>query len=410
MFIAFIFSIILLIDFYFYQGLKTVISKLPKSTKNILKIGYWGFTLLVAIFMLGAFARPAFYWPHFLRVYFSSFIIIVTVSKFFASLSLILDDLVRLIRWPFKIINKNQNNKIPGRIKFLSQLGIVMASIPFFHMFYGMLKGAHDYRIHKNRIVLPNLPASFQGLKIVHISDVHCGSYFSTENLKYAIKKINALKADIIFFTGDLVNDLAEETDRFVEILSSLKAPMGVYSVLGNHDYADYVQWDSDKEKAENFKLMLERHKEFGWNLLLNNHKIIEKNREQLAIVGVENWGRSTRQPRYGNLKMALSGTENIPCKLLLSHDPYHWDAEVSINYPEVDATFSGHTHGMQFGVEIPGIKWSPVQYVYPHWAGAYSNGKQHLYVNRGLGYIGYAGRAGIWPEITLHELTVSEA
>jgi uncharacterized protein len=355
--------------------------------------------------MLGALARPAFQWPHFLKVYFTSFIIIVTVSKFFASISLILDDLFRFIRWPFKLADRKQNNKIPGRLRFLSQLGILFATVPFLHMFYGMFKGAHDYRLHRNKIALPNLPKSFNGLKIVHISDVHCGSYFSTENLKNAFQIINELKPDLIFFTGDLVNDLAEETDRFIETLSNLNAPMGVFSVLGNHDYADYVQWNSQEEKAANFSKMLERQKQFGWNLLLNQNHLIEKNGEQLAIVGVENYGRSNRQPKYGNLKMALSGTENISCKLLLSHDPYHWDSEVSLYYPEIDATFSGHTHGMQFGVEIPGIKWSPVQYVYPHWGGAYFKNKQHLYVNRGLGYIGYAGRAGIWPEITMHEL-----
>jgi uncharacterized protein len=413
MFLIILLFIVLIVDFYFYQGLKTVIRSYPVRRQKVIKLIYWLFTIMVITYMaISAFRF--FQWPIFIRIYFTSFIFIVFVSKLFASIVLILEDLVRIFKWIFQKIKMIASPKLKledenfrnSRLKFINQTAMFIASIPFLHMFYGMFKGAFNYTIHKNRIILPNLPKSFNGLKIVQISDIHCGSFYSTEPLETAVKMINDLKADIVFFTGDMVNDYAKETDRFVNILKGIKAPMGVYSVLGNHDYADYVQWGSEEEKQENLNKMISRQRsDFGWNLLLNENKIIERNGERLAIVGVENIARSERNPRYGNLETALIGTEDISCKLLLSHDPYHWDAEVSEHFPEIDITFSGHTHGMQFGIEVPGIKWSPIQYIYEHWAGLYNKGKQFIYVNRGLGFVGYAGRAGIWPEITLHEL-----
>jgi predicted MPP superfamily phosphohydrolase len=242
-------------------------------------------------------------------------------------------------------------------------------------------------------MTFPELPKSFNGLKIVHISDIHCGSFYSTDPVQRAVDIINSQKADMVFFTGDLVNDYAYEIERFTSILSQIKAPMGVFSVLGNHDYGDYPRWESKEDKINNFISLIETQKSMGWDLLRNENRVIEKNGEKIAIVGVENIARTTRSPRYGDLNKALVNSKDAPFKLLLSHDPFHWGNEVIKDYPQVNMTFSGHTHGMQFGVEIPGIKWSPVQYVYEQWAGLYQKGKQYIYVNRGLGFIGYAGR-----------------
>jgi predicted MPP superfamily phosphohydrolase len=254
-------------------------------------------------------------------------------------------------------------------------------------------------------LVLPNLPAAFNGLKIVQLSDIHTGSFVSSEPLEKALRMIQEQNADVIFFTGDLVNNITEEAIPYTEIFKQVKAPLGVYSTLGNHDYGDYVQWPSVEAKQKNFEDIKNLHAEFGWKLLMNEHIILKKGDAEIAVLGVENWGAAMRFPKYGDLKKAHAGTENFPVKLLLSHDPSHWDAQVRKQYPDIDLTFSGHTHGMQFGIEIPGFRWSPSKYIYKQWADLYQEGKQFLYVNRGLGFLGYPGRVGILPEITVVEL-----
>ncbi|HET6243647.1 MAG: metallophosphoesterase [Bacteroidetes bacterium] len=413
MFLIIILFIILSFDAYFFFGLNSIITNYPQKRKRIIFYCYWGFTLFVAFYMLTALIIPSQHWPIFIRVYVTSVILIVTVSKIFASFIFLVDDIIRIFTWSalfLRGLSQNEkeveDSKIRvSRLNFLSNLALIVAAVPFFSMFYGMFKGAFEYTIRINRMKLPGLPKEFKGFKIVQISDIHCGSFHSTEPLQRAVNIINQQEADMIFITGDLVNDFAHETDRFTSIFSQLKAPMGVFSVLGNHDYGDYPRWDSQEEKKINFQTLIKKQKSYGWDLLMNENRIVEKNGEKIAIVGVENIARTTRNPRYGDLKKALSGTENIPCKLLLSHDPFHWDDEIVNDYPDVNMTFAGHTHGMQFGVEIPNFKWSPIQYVYDQWAGLYQKGKQFLYVNRGLGFIGYAGRVGILPEITVHEL-----
>jgi uncharacterized protein len=414
MFILFILSFILFFEIYFYQGFKTLFADSSLKRRKRIRNIYWTYTLIVVLFMLAGLIIPLKQLPGFIRVYFMSFIMIITVSKAFATLVLMFDDVLRIFRWIGKKImmlkenpsftSISTDNKI-SRIKFISQISIFVAALPFIHMIFGLFWGAHKYTIHKNRIKAKWLPAAFNGLKIVHISDIHCGSFLDTNPLQEAIRLINEQQPDMVFFTGDLVNDLADETDRFVNILNQIKAPMGIYSCLGNHDYGDYIKWESVEAKAKNMQKMVDRQKGFGWDLLLNENRIIEKNGEKLAIIGVENVARTDRFPRYGNMEKSMVGLEDVSCKLLLSHDPYHFDSEISKNYKDINLTFSGHTHGMQFGIEIPGIKWSPVQYVYKHWAGLLKQENQYLYINRGLGYIGYAGRAGIWPEITVHEL-----
>jgi predicted MPP superfamily phosphohydrolase len=349
------------------------------------------------------------WWP-FARIYLFAFSIILLICKLIGSTFILVDDLTRLIRWLFNLVytpTANGEAKVANlsRLKFLNQLALVMAAIPFSAFIYGMIKSGFDYKVRKVRLVLPNLPAAFNGLKIVQLSDIHTGSFVSSEPLEKALRMIQEQNADVIFFTGDLVNNITEEAIPYTEIFKQVKAPLGVYSTLGNHDYGDYVQWPSVEAKQKNFEDIKNLHAEFGWKLLMNEHIILKKGDAEIAVLGVENWGAAMRFPKYGDLKKAHAGTENFPVKLLLSHDPSHWDAQVRKQYPDIDLTFSGHTHGMQFGIEIPGFRWSPSKYIYKQWADLYQEGKQFLYVNRGLGFLGYPGRVGILPEITVVEL-----
>jgi hypothetical protein len=294
------------------------------------------------------------------------------------------------------------------RSEFIVKAGVLVAAIPFFSVAYGILKGRYDYKIRRVKVPILNLPNEWEGFRITQLSDIHAGSLDDKAAVLRGIEMANAEKADIICFTGDLVNNKAEEAEPFLKILGKLKAPMGVYSILGNHDYGDYVRDWKPGEKEANFKRLLSLQKEFGWNLLLNDHVILEKGKSKLALIGIENWGAKGGFARYGNLKQATEGIDRatVPLQILLSHDPSHWDAEVRQSYPDIQLTLSGHTHGFQFGVEIPGFHWSPVQYVYKQWAGLYTEIKQHLYVNRGFGFIGFPGRVGILPEISVLELT----
>jgi predicted MPP superfamily phosphohydrolase len=250
------------------------------------------------------------------------------------------------------------------------------------------------------------LPKGFKGMKILHISDIHSGSFTDKKAVNHGVEKILREKADIILFTGDLVNDKASEMDNYLDVFNQLKAPMGVYSTLGNHDYGDYVQWPSDGiSKVQNLENLKKVHASLGWKLLMNEHVVLEKNGDQVALLGIENWSAKANFPKHGRMDLAYPGTEKYPFKILMSHDPSHWDAEVRTKYSDIDLMLSGHTHGMQFGIDLPGFKWSPVQYVYKQWAGLYEDIKQKLYVNRGYGFIGYPGRVGILPEITVIEL-----
>jgi len=405
--------IILAIDIYYFRALKRAIEKLPALTKRIIKLSYWLLTLFAIGFMF--FAASFFIDktppPKFARTYIMGVLMIITLSKLIGCIFLILYDGITLIIWTIKKLtqrhqNTNENIKKISRVDFLKKTALIASIIPFSTLMFGVLKSAFDYTIHKQKLKIPKLPNAFKGLKIVQISDIHSGSFISSEPLEKAIKLINEQQADLVFFTGDLVNDIAEEALPFIDTLKKITAPLGVFSILGNHDYGDYFYQKEDLAgKKHNYDLIKAVHKKLGWNLLLNENYIIEKENERLAILGVENWGNELRFPKYGDIDKAKKGCFSTDVKLLLSHDPSHWDAHVLPNHPDIAATFSGHTHGMQFGVEIPGFKWSPSQYIYEKWAGLYQSKEQQLYVNRGLGFIGYPGRVGILPEITVFEL-----
>lgn len=404
--------LILTIDVYYYRALKSFIKNYSPTLKKLVKVSYWLFTLSTIIFM---FVAASYFLektppPKFARTYIMGVIMIIGVSKLVGTIFILSYDLIKFIIW---IINKtpsknnNPENKISiSRIDFIKKTALIASIIPFSTLMFGVLKSAFDYTVHNQKLRLPNLPNAFKGLKIVQVSDIHTGSFISKEPLERAIKMITEEKPDIVFFTGDLVNEITEEVLPFMETLNKIKAPLGVFSILGNHDYGDYFYQKEDlKGKAHNYELMKAVHKKLGWNLLLNENHIIEKDNERLAIIGVENWGSQLRFPKYGDIDKAKKGCLKDDVKLLLSHDPSHWDAHVIPNHPDIAATFSGHTHGMQFGVEIPGFKWSPSQYLYKNWAGLYAEKAQQLYVNRGLGFLGYPGRVGILPEITVFTL-----
>ena len=400
-------------DFYFYNVTKSLIANW-KSAKSI-KIGFWSTTVLI----LGTFAYG--YWmvlngtplPSKFRLFVQGLVICIFVPRILAMSVFVLDDIIRLGKWIYSLFAANSVNEtnVSGisRSKFLQLTGLGVFGVFFTALTYGVFKGAYNYKVIKQKLKIANLPNAFKGLKIVQISDLHVGSFFSTEPLEKAIQMINDLEADLIFFTGDLVNEISEEAIPYIPVLSKMKAKEGIYSVLGNHDYGDYYYRKDDPDievnKKHNKDLMKSIHSDSGFNLLLDENVTLKRGEESISIIGVENWGAKANFPQYGKLNKAMQGTEKSAVKLLLSHDPSHWEAQVQKDQPEIDVTFSGHTHGMQFGIEIPGFKWSPVKYLYRQWAGLYSSGKQQLYVNRGLGFVGYPGRVGISPEITFFEL-----
>jgi len=405
----FFFFIILLIEFYFLQAVKTFIQDYSQAKRNsILWTAYVFAGISILIGFVSLFYPPP-QWNSFFR-FVSAGILILLICKLIGSSFLLMDDIIRFFRWIYSLFASQSGEAVEtahgiSRLKFFSQLAVTFTVIPAIGFLYGIVRGAYKYRVHKVKVPAENLPQAFHGFKIVQLSDIHTGSFINTNALETAFDIVMQQGADVILFTGDLVNNQTDETDNFVEVYKKLKAPHGVFSVLGNHDYGDYVEWPSFEAKKENLANLKKVQAEAGWRLLMNEHVPLEKNGEKIALLGVENWGGNMRFPKYGKMTEAYKGAENYPYKILMSHDPSHWDNEVQSMYPDIDLTLSGHTHGMQFGIEIPGLKWSPSKYFYKNWAGLYKAGKQFLYVNRGLGFLGYPGRLGIWPEITVIEL-----
>ncbi|MFZ7124281.1 MAG: metallophosphoesterase [Bacteroidota bacterium] len=400
--------ILLLVDLYVFQGVRFLVAQRAPSTQRITVLIYWAIALFGYGVMLTGQWIDWHTWPRVFRTYAFAIVVIFYLSKIIFSLFLATDDILRVFRWGASKLFSSGNDTLAGgitRYQFLVRLGFVVGSIPLLSMLYGMTGGAYRYQVKRVRLKLPNLPPGFEGLRAVQISDIHTGSFLDRKPLERAVELIQNESPDIIFFTGDLVNDRHEEAVEHRDALSRLKAPLGVHSILGNHDYGDYFRWKTQAEKADNLEKLKRLHADFGWNLLLNEHTFIERNGDRIGLLGVENWSARANFSRYGDLGKALNGFTPAPVNILLSHDPSHWKAEV-VNHPFIDLTLSGHTHGFQFGVEIPGFRWSPVQYVYKEWADLYDAGRQHLYVNRGLGFLGYPGRVGILPEITVFEFS----
>lgn len=413
-----ILALMLFLDVYTFKGIRILLSNNTNSgLKRIIYIVYWSITAFMVLLIIGGyFFRSSTRNPVVFNLFFYLFgaFLVLYVPKILFVVFHSTEDIIYGATW---LIRKGfasrtliaDGGPVIARSKFLSQVGMILASLPFMAFIWGMVKGRFNFRVEQIKLSFPNLPKSFDGLKIAVVSDIHIGSFKGFQSqVEAAIDMLNAQHADILFFTGDLVNNFADELDGWVPILSRMKAKYGKYSILGNHDYGDYYKgWATPAEKAENFRKIEEAHALMGFQLLNNQSVNLIRNDEKIALIGVENWGHPPF-PKYADFEKASQGTEGIPFKILLTHNPDHWDDKI-MNKTDVDLAFSGHTHGMQFGLRIAGNElWSPAQYKYKHWAGLYQEGKQYLYVNRGFGYIGYPGRVGMPPEITVMELKCS--
>lgn len=398
---------ILAFDIYCFKAIISVFKKWKPSTKKIFTVAYWSYSILLII---GVFA--GIYLNLFLTL--RAIILVaffLTVACKMAMLPfLVLDDIRRLYIKLFrkKAVIKdqpiNETDQI-SRSEFLVKAGLVAAAVPLTSLSWGIISGAYDYQVRRVNLILPNLPKAFDGITMAQISDIHSGSFYNKTAVKGGVELLMAEKPDFVFFTGDLVNNLTNEVRDYQDIFSKVKAPLGVYSSLGNHDYGDYYFGkESSPAKVKNLKDMVDVHKVMGYDLLMNDHRRLKVDGAEIGILGIENWGMG-RFPKYGKMELAVQNTHDLPVKLLLSHDPSHWRGEVLKKYPQIDAMFSGHTHGMQFGVRLKEYQWSPVQYIYKEWAGLYQEQKQQLYVNVGYGFLGYPGRVGVLPEITVFTL-----
>jgi predicted MPP superfamily phosphohydrolase len=401
----------LLVDLYLFQAVINVSKSWSNTWRSATRYGFWIPTVISILVLLWWAFGDLYRYSAGTRNWIITGLVATYFSKVFGILFLFVDDLQRGFRWIVSLFYKGSTSDLTGdtisRSEFLSKAALAATAIPFGTMTFGIITGAHDYRVKRVTVNLPNLPKSFDGLTIGHVSDIHSGSFWNKTAVQGGVDMMLGEKPDVIFFTGDLVNNETSEVKDYIPVFEKLKAPLGVYSVTGNHDYGDYKTWDSKEAKAKNFQDLIHAHKSLGFDLLMNEHKFLQQGSDQIAIIGNENWGGG-RFPKYGKLDQAYAGTEEASVKLLLSHDPSHWDMQVRPTHPDIDLMFAGHTHGFQFGVEIGNIKWSPSQYVYKQWAGLYQEGKQYLYVNRGFGYLGYPGRIGMPPELTIIKLKTS--
>ena len=400
----------LFLDLYFWQALKSNFLFNLKSNQAA-KIIYWVIclsTISIVIYGMINYQNPEAS-KHLIVI--RAFIFSLYMAKLFACFPLLIDDLIRLFKWIVSLFSSSAPNLKNGtqgisRLSFLKNMSFLIGTFVFSVMSWGIIYGRFNFKKHQISLRLNKWPKGLDGLKIIQISDLHLGSFDSTKPIEEVVDMINNENADIIVFTGDMINNSYWEADEFIPYLSKLKAKHGKFSVLGNHDYGDYLGIDKNSESGmslwkSNFNKMLKIHDKIGFDLLLNENRDMQINGHQFNLIGVENWGAG-RFSKYGDFDKSIQGLDANKCNILLSHDPSHWGNEI-INHPfPIELQLSGHTHGMQFGVELKNFKWSPAQLRYPQWAGLYSNDEKHVYVNRGLGHIGYAGRIGIYPEISV--------
>ncbi len=405
--------VILLIDLYSFKGFARLFKDKTRNFYKAFRIAHW---TVPAITIIGisyiTFFRysvpPEVQMPIF--HFFSGFLLLFYIPKVVFIIFKLVEDVIRITaKATAKKIVKNGpvNEKLNtiSRAQFLSRVGLITAGIPFASMIYGIGIGRFDFTVRKHILSFTNLPKAFEGFKILQLSDFHIGSFIPhIERVEQAVELVNQQEADIIVFTGDFVNNVSSEVDKFVSILSRMYARIGKYSILGNHDYGDYVRWDNPQKKVDNLIRLIDQQNNSGFDVVMNEARQIRIGDEHISLLGVENWGMPPF-PQYGDLGKALSSANESDFKVLLSHDPTHWDAQV-VGKTNIDLTLSGHTHGAQFGIEIPGWRWSPVNIRYTQWGGLYNNEQQHLYVNTGIGFIGFPGRVGMPPEITVLTLT----
>lgn len=415
LFISLLLLTSLLLDWYAFQGVKAITadgrSGAHPYRHRIIHWLFWSIfagtstALLISFLLAGAAAHGI---PTFTQWMINIFITLF-VTKLVFVIVLFAEDLYRFFATAINAYKKDTGGALmPERRKFISQVGLVIAGIPFVSFIYGMVKGKYDYTLHRQIIYFDDLPEAFNGFTITQLSDIHSGSFDNADAVQRGIDLAKAQQSDLFVFTGDLINNLSSEITPWIPFFNQLKATNGQFSIMGNHDYGEYVDWESPEEKAANIEKLKQQHKELDYRLLLDEHVIIEKDGQKIELLGVENWGTGFIQ--QGDLDKALRGTEEHSFKILLSHDPSHWEEKVKNHSKKIHLTLSGHTHGMQFGIETPTIKWSPVQIRYPHWAGLKTENKRSIYINRGFGFIGFSGRVGIWPEITVIELRKGNA
>ena len=401
-------TLLLLVFFqwYSYQALKTAISN------RWILYGYVFFTVIIVgnlLFYTLILERNTTNEPRLM--YAIGFFISLLIFQLLVSVILLAEDVFRIPQALYSFLKRvpEQTQFIPSRRKIISQIALGLASIPFASLLYGMYRGKYNYKVLSYNLEFEDLPDAFDGFKITQISDIHSGSFDNQTKVQYGVDLVNQQKSDLVLFTGDLVNNRADEIKPWIKIFNKIKAEFGVFSILGNHDYGDYMRWESPAAKRKNMEDLYDAHNEMGWDLLLNESRFIEKDGERLAIIGVENWGSGFK--KAGDLNKALNKVSEKDFKILLTHDPSHWEAQVIPHPFKIHLTLSGHTHGMQFGIEIPGIiKWSPAKWRYKQWAGVYGENKQYLNVNRGFGYLAYPGRVGMWPEVSVITLSKSKS
>ena len=399
-------AISLLLDWYVYSGVKTFTGDWQSlRDRHMINWGYLVISIGATVLFIagfGSFSTAKGMTPF--HEWVLSIFITFLITKLVFVIVLFLGDIGRFFYGIVNNIVKPKGKVIepffPARRKFISEAAILVAAIPFTGFFYAMLKGKYDYKVHRQTIYYDDLPEAFDGFTITQVSDIHSGSFDNTHAMQRGIDLAKAQKSDLFVFTGDLVNNAAWEIEPYIERFGQLKAAYGQFSILGNHDYGDYVLWDNETEKAANLEKLKLHHKDLGYRLLLDENVSLEKDGQKISLIGVQNWGKGFIQ--IGDLDKALKGVDKDAFKILLSHDPTHWEEKVRYNATTIHLTLSGHTHGAQFGVEIPGFRWSPVQYRYLDWAGLVNEKNRYLYVNRGFGFLAFSGRLGIWPEITV--------
>jgi predicted MPP superfamily phosphohydrolase len=405
---------LLIADTYIIGGIRGAFKKWRTPHSRSFTTGYWIVSLLlIAGLFFSIFVKMAVgFRAAILLVFF-----LIWIAKVLFLPFILVDDVRRLLLYrarkkqtpePEFPASADKPERIP-RSEFILKAGLIAGSLPIAGLSYGIISGAYDYHVKRRILYLPNLPKAFDGITLGQISDIHSGSFYNKKAVQGGVDMLMREKPDFIFFTGDLVNSVSTEMYGYQDIFSKVKAPLGVFSSLGNHDYGDYAHWDSPEAKKKNLLDLVATHKNMGWDLLMNTHRRFKVGNEEIGILGVENWGSLSRFPKYGRVDLAAKDTEDLPVKLLLSHDPSHWRAQVLPEYKQIDMMFSGHTHGMQFGVQTKNFQWSPIQYVYKEWAGFYREGNQQLYVNTGYGFLGYPGRIGIVPEITIFTLKAGQ-
>lgn len=391
---------VIAIDFYLIRGILKLFKGKKKSKR--IALAYLFFVAIPAVILILLFVyMPGSAFKGITRSVSLTYFAIDLITRLLILIFFLIDDLQYFSK---KMIKKNDEDYDPSRKQFIKKVGLATAILPVTGFSFGIIKGAHDYEWFKYKVPVKGLPKAFHGLRIAQLSDIHSGSFFNKTAVEGGIEMFMKENADMVFFTGDLVNSRSSEVNDYFDIFKKIDAPLGVYSILGNHDYGDYTRWPSMHDKRQNLLNLYHAHEAMGWKLLLNQHHLLEVDGEVLPIIGVENWGKGRFQ-QYGDIPKAIQGIEDIPNKILLSHDPSHWDAVIRPEHPDIILTCSGHTHGFQMGVETPFFRWSPSQYLYKQWAGLYQVDGQYLNVNRGFGFIGYPGRVGIAPEMSLIEL-----